>query len=184
MATNPERAGDGDLIAACLAHDDDGWKRLDSSYSGWLLVRVRRKLRRRGYPLQWAEDIVENVLCDLAADDGRKLRLYDPRRGPLAAYLVALAQQAIDLGARKEGAQRPRMVPLPPELPDPRTNVVPFELVVEEWLARMPGEVERYCRQCLLSSAYVVGIVHYTPGYARQLKHHALREFRNFLDGE
>jgi DNA-directed RNA polymerase specialized sigma24 family protein len=81
------------LVSRCLAGDDEAWSELYRLHHGILVAAAARHLGRAGRDEDLAEDIVAAVWLALCSDDGHRLRTYDPKRGSLPAYLIALTRQ-------------------------------------------------------------------------------------------
>lgn len=94
-----EPPGDEELIAHCLTGQENAW--------GMLAERLRRLAQRLVAPRQaWSlvetDDLVQNVLVTLLADDYRLLRAYDPRRAQLNTYLAVILRRRAAAEQRKQ----------------------------------------------------------------------------------
>jgi len=65
-----------------------------------IMVEATMALSRRAHaqrrdPRQDAEDFAHDVLVHLLADDGRVLKLWDPKRGPLSHFVRLITRQRV-----------------------------------------------------------------------------------------
>lgn len=80
---SPRDWSDGELLAAVLDSNDQGWSELIRRYRA-LIYRCITKVTCRHAPRMGSVDLDEifaEVLLNLLRDDMRKLRMYDPARG-------------------------------------------------------------------------------------------------------
>jgi RNA polymerase sigma-70 factor, ECF subfamily len=95
-----------DLVRRCVAGDEAAWNRLIEfawpMVHGWLVRTCRDPVL--------ADDLAQTVFLRLLEDGGRRLRLYDPGRGPgFPAYLKAIASNLhVDWTRSREGIDRSR----------------------------------------------------------------------------
>jgi RNA polymerase sigma-70 factor, ECF subfamily len=116
-----ETQSDDELLQRIAARDRDAFDELYRRYTRPVLGLALRRLGDRGR--------AEDALQDAFAAIWRSARSYDPGRGTGAAWLYAVARNAIVDGARRR--------PEPPtEVPDtPADEVTPDERAVEAWQA-------------------------------------------------
>ncbi|WP_052666638.1 RNA polymerase sigma factor [Nitriliruptor alkaliphilus] len=102
MAADPgRRSGEAELLAAAGRGDERSATVLYDTYADALYAYGLSHLHDR----ELAEELVQRVLEKL----WRRAEAYDPARGPVRAYVFAIARStAIDL--QRRGARRPRPV--------------------------------------------------------------------------
>jgi DNA-directed RNA polymerase specialized sigma24 family protein len=86
---------DRHLVDACLTGYVDAWQQLYARYRDSVAISVRRALGERGRDPTLVEELSQRVWCSLWVRGHRRLRAFDPSRGPLGAYLAALARDEI-----------------------------------------------------------------------------------------
>lgn len=98
-----ESPDDEELIASCLAGQEDAWETL------------AERLHRLAYRLiafhqAWSpsevDDLVQEVLAILLANDRRLLRAYDPHRARLSTYLAVFLRRRAAAQQRKQQRER------------------------------------------------------------------------------
>jgi RNA polymerase sigma-70 factor (ECF subfamily) len=120
-----EAASDAELLRAVADGSDAAFEELRHRYRG-AVERTCRALLRGS-----AEDCAQEAFLRV----WQKARLFDPRRGSAAAWLLTLTRNvAYNLGARREPEGR-ELVPADAHADDPRLSVDGFWL--ESGLARL-----------------------------------------------
>ncbi len=95
------------LIERALGRDRAAALALTERIGPFIRARVLRATRGRPLAGTGPDDVMQEVWCRLLADDGRRLRLYDPARGKsLAGFVNMVAGQLManlieEYGARK-----------------------------------------------------------------------------------
>ncbi len=95
-------------IRAALAGDRSAGRRLAERVAPVIRARVLRMTRgRRGPGGLDTDDLMHEAWCRLLADDGRRLRNYDPTRGKsFEGYISMITGQLIATMAEKHGAAK------------------------------------------------------------------------------
>ncbi|HET6583801.1 MAG TPA: sigma-70 family RNA polymerase sigma factor [Nannocystaceae bacterium] len=102
-------SGIGDSVDRAVGGHDRSARALVRRLTPLVRARVRRALAREGACLGVgdADDVVQQVMLELFADHGRRLRAYDPERGvSLAGWVGMVADRQITDLARRSAAQK------------------------------------------------------------------------------
>lgn len=85
------------LIARALGGDRRAWRRLHAALDPTIRSRLRfsERARRCLEPRYGLDDLVAECWARLLANDGRRLRAFDPTRGTLKAYTSRIASQTL-----------------------------------------------------------------------------------------
>lgn len=89
-----QEEGSIELVERLLADDPTAWREFTRAYSGIILSVIRRVLARftRVTGEHDVDEIYARFCLELLSNDKRKLRLFDPTRGPkLSSWLSVLA---------------------------------------------------------------------------------------------
>jgi len=130
MFPTDESVSDWPVVQQCLAGLSAGWDVLYRRYHGYVVQVVAARLPWGAVKQDLVDDIAHEVWVKLYANPNR-LRMYDPARGSLRAFLFWLACYEAQLYRRRVRLHKLRLVPLgaytPPDL---RTD---FDLLWVEW---------------------------------------------------
>lgn len=97
------------LIDAALARDRAAALALTERVGPYIRARVLRASRGRRLAGHGVDDLIHEIWCRLLADDGHKLRMYDPERGKtLGGFVSMIAGQVIGDLLQKDRAQKRR----------------------------------------------------------------------------
>lgn len=113
-----ESPDDEELVARCLTNQENAWETLAER-----LRRLACSLiasRQASSPAE-VDDLVQEVLATLLADDRRLLRVYDPRRAQLTTYLAVLLQRRAAVQRRKQ-TREPLLDQLSPNFDPPASG--------------------------------------------------------------
>ncbi len=130
----PNPAGERTLRAAALGGDADAWAALFRSAHATVFRYALWRCGRR--------DLAEDVTAEAWLLAAKKLRAFDPNRGPFAGWVCGLAANAARNAVRRQLRERKRAaVAVPSETPngpDPETVAVA--------LAELPADYEAVLR--------------------------------------
>lgn len=97
------------LIEAALGRDRAAALALTERIGPFIRARVLRATRGRPLAGHAPEDVMQEVWCRLLADDGRRLRRYDPARGKtLGGFVNMIAAQVMSNLIEEAGAHKRR----------------------------------------------------------------------------
>lgn len=97
------------LIREALRGDRAAALALTERVGPYIRARVLRSSRGRRLAGHDPEDLMHEIWCRLLADDGHKLRMYDPERGKtLGGFVNMIAGQVIGDLVQKDSAQKRR----------------------------------------------------------------------------
>ena len=130
-STSPDAASDAELLRAVADGSDAAFEELRHRYQT-AVERICRSIKRGS-----TEDCAQEAFLRV----WQKARLFDPRRGSAAAWLLTLTRNvAYNLGARKEPEPR-ELVSADAQADDPRLSVDGFWL--DSGLARLEPHERR-----------------------------------------
>lgn len=96
------------LISAALGRDRAASLALTERVGPFIRARVLRATRGRPLAGLQPEDVMQEVWCRLLADDGRRLRAYDPARGKTLGGFVNMIAAQVMSNLIEESAARKR----------------------------------------------------------------------------
>jgi RNA polymerase sigma factor (sigma-70 family) len=188
LEIHPLRSQDQELVRRCLAEDAEAWAILFRTYHRLMVSRLVRTLHGYGFAAGAAADLAQEVAAEvwlkLMANDRRRLRSFDPRRGRFGTYLVAVARrQLIHVGMRLR-QQSAREKPVLDHV-DLRCQAgeLSFDTWIEEFLPRLSRRERVYFQQELLGRLDTGQVASFTTGSAWKLKSRVFRKLAAFLDG-
>jgi RNA polymerase sigma-70 factor (ECF subfamily) len=117
------------LLSRCIARDEDAWKEFLERYRRIIYGSILKTLEMRGHSRELAEDVFQDVLLKLLADDCRALRRFEGR-SQTTTWLARISINATIDAVRRRKARREFSLPGEDE-PD-------AEDTTEELLKRVP----------------------------------------------
>lgn len=117
------------LLARCIERDQDAWREFIARYRAIIYSSILKVLDARHQPAERADDIFQDVLLKLLADDCRALRRFEGR-SRTSTWLARIAINAAIDAVRRRKAQR--------EMPDRAPDDDERETSAEEVLKRIP----------------------------------------------
>lgn len=98
------------LLARCIALDEAAWREFLARYRAILYGSILKTLEMRGEPAEGADDIFQDVLLKLLADDCRALRRFEGR-SQTSTWLARIAINATIDAIRRRRARREDLEP-------------------------------------------------------------------------
>ncbi|MCK4547620.1 MAG: RNA polymerase sigma factor [Candidatus Eisenbacteria sp.] len=96
---------DTELLHRCIAGDQDAWRRFLTRYRAILYASILRTLATRNEASEIAEDVFQDVLLKLLADDCKALRSFQGR-AQVSTWLARIAINATIDAVRRKRARR------------------------------------------------------------------------------
>jgi RNA polymerase sigma-70 factor (ECF subfamily) len=93
------------LLSQCIAGSEDAWREFLERYRSILYGSILKTLQTRNEPGEMAEDIFQEVLLKLLADDCRALRSFEGR-AQTSTWLARIAINATIDAVRRKRARR------------------------------------------------------------------------------
>ena len=167
------------LVQRCLEGDQLAWHTLQDHYGGLVHRAVCRLVGPRAAAGLVVEEITARVWVGLFDRNCRRLRAFDPRRGPLAHYLVALARAEV----RGERRRRRKVhVSLRDwELVETNASGDTMRLIFDEYLSTLPAKQKRFFERHLLQRAPENGAENLSAACIWKRKERSYKSLRAFL---
>ncbi len=102
MFDNTEKTWERQLVERCLSGDQRAWTNFCEYYKPFLVRAFRARLGRYAFDEHLIEERIQEIWGRLADRNFRRLRAYDPNRGGLRTFLVALVREQIQLLHRQQ----------------------------------------------------------------------------------
>lgn len=181
MGPSYDPAAEAQLVADCLRGSDEAWERLYRGCQRSLLLSIKIMLGPEARDENLVDEISAQVWLWLLEDD-RRLSTFDPRRGRLVTYLVALARDSLQRRLRSDRRREAREeTAAVSESTAAGDWLASYESSLGEFLSVLTPREREFCEQYLLAAPHSAHTVTYSSANVRQLRHRVLVKLQRHL---